>query len=86
MRFATKVSMFLVLALMLVGPMTVGSGAPVSAQDDDQLKFVFVTHDLAPAFAPVRRGMEDVSSSKRLSRIAGGDGCAGGGAGRLSSG
>ena len=57
----TKLSMFLslVLALMLIGPTTFGS-APVAAQDDEALRFVFVTHDLgAGIFAPVRRGMED---------------------------
>ena len=60
MRTMTKLSMFLlVLALMLVGPMTMG-GAPAAAQDDEPLRFVFVTHDLgAGIFAPVRRGMED---------------------------
>jgi ABC-type sugar transport system substrate-binding protein len=60
MRLTTKLSMFLVLALMLIGPMTVGGGTPAAAQEDEGLRFVFVTHDLgAGIFAPVRSGMED---------------------------
>ena len=59
MRLTTKLSIFLVLALMLIGPLTMG-GAPAAAQDDEELRFVFVTHDLgAGIFAPVRSGMED---------------------------
>ena len=60
MKLTTKLSMFLVLALMLVAPMTMGGASRAAAQDDQQLRFVFVTHDLgAGIFAPVRRGMED---------------------------
>ena len=59
MRLTTKLSTILVLALLLIGPMTL-SGAPAAAQDDEPLRFVFVTHDLgAGIFAPVRTGMED---------------------------
>ena len=43
----TKLSMFLslVLALMLDRTDDLG-GAPAAAQDDEALRFVFVTHDL----------------------------------------
>src|SRR5688500_5911168 len=58
----TKTSTFLslVLALMVIGPVTMRGGTPAAAQDDEALRFVFATHDLgAGIFAPVRRGMED---------------------------
>jgi ABC-type sugar transport system substrate-binding protein len=60
MTLLTKVSTLLVLALLLLGPATIGSSPPAAAQDDEPLRFVFVTHDLgAGIFAPVRTGMED---------------------------
>ncbi|MBA3450265.1 MAG: hypothetical protein H0T18_03520, partial [Chloroflexia bacterium] len=58
MRLTTRLSMVLVLAVMLMGPLTMGGATPAAAQDDG-LRFVFVTHDLgAGIFAPVRTGME----------------------------
>ena len=60
MKLKTKVSTLLVLALLFLGPTLVGHGLMTASAQDDQLRFVFVTHDLgAGIFAPVRRGMED---------------------------
>ena len=61
MRLTTKLSALLVLALLVIAPLTTSGLAPtVAAQDEEPLRFVFVTHDLgAGIFAPVRRGMED---------------------------
>lgn len=60
MRLTTKLSALFVLALLVIAPLTMQGAAPVAAQDEEPLRFVFVTHDLgAGIFAPVRRGMED---------------------------
>ena len=57
MRLTTRVS--ILSLLLLLAPMAM-RGTESAAAQNDQLSFVFVTHDLgAGIFAPVRRGMED---------------------------